>query len=231
MLSPGLPSVTAAFDRLRQEESGQGLLGHCNKWLSSESDDDGETILDYIHQHRLLAPERASESMSAILGYSGESDMCDQITCALLKNPGAQKTLAEGLKASPTTIYDTMFARGDDSADGITDVVLNPTAWNSEADRIAAERDIFQLALAQLMQAGEDYPDRAMKSISRLLGAEYQNLHGLIDQDGFGVILEQLDIREDQVRGSWYLAAHRYGQNSGKIISENFQRSIDLDLA
>ncbi|KAE9975459.1 hypothetical protein BLS_002584 [Venturia inaequalis] len=199
MLSPGLPSVTEAFDRLRQEESGQGLLGHCNKWLASHSDDDGEIVLDYIHQHRLLAPERASESMSAILGYKGESDMCDQITSALLKNPGAQKVLAEGLKAGPTTMYSTLFERGDDSADGITDVVLNPSAWNSEADRIAAERDIFQLALAQLMHAGEDYPDRAMKSISRLLGAEYHNLNGLIDQDGFGVILEQLDIREDQV--------------------------------
>ncbi|TID21637.1 CRO1 protein [Venturia nashicola] len=199
MLSPGLPSVTAAFDRLRQEESGQGLLGHCMKWLDSETDDDGEIILDYIHQHRLLAPERASESMSAILGYRGDSDMCDQITCALLKHPGAQQVLAEGLKVSPTAIYSTLFERGDDSADGITDVVLNPAAWKSEADRIAAERDIFQLALAQLMHAGEDYPDRAMKSISRLLGAEYRNLNGLIDQDGFGVILEQLDIREDQV--------------------------------
>ncbi|QDS74487.1 hypothetical protein FKW77_006900 [Venturia effusa] len=198
-LSPGLPSVTAAFDRLRLEESGQGLLGLCEKWLSSKSDDDGEIVLDYIHQHRLLAPERAAESMSAILRYNGESDMCDQITRALLENPGAQKVLAEGLKESPTIMYSRLFERGDDSANGITDVILNPAAWSSEADRIAAERDIFQLALAQLMHAGEDYPDRAMKSISRLLGAEHKNLSGLIDQDGFGVILEQLDIREDQV--------------------------------
>lgn len=208
MLSPGLPSVTAAFERLRQEESGHGLLGHCSKWLASKSDDDGERILDYIHQHRLLAPERASESMSAILGYRGDSDMCDQITCALLKNPGAQKVLAEGLKLSPTAMYSLLFERGDDSADGITDVVLNPAAWNSEADRIAAERDIFQLALAQLMHAGEDYPDRAMKSISRLLGAEYRNLNGLIDQDGFGVILEQLDIRENQVGSCAAITLH-----------------------
>lgn len=226
MLSPGLSSVMAAFDRLRQEEGGQGLLGHCNKWLASETDDDGEIVLDYIHQHRLLAPERASESMSAILNYKGESDMCDQITAALLKNPGAQKVLAEGLKASPTTMYSKLFERGDDSANGITDVVLNPAAWKSEADRIAAERDIFQLALAQLMHAGEDYPDRAMKSISRLLGAEYQNLSGLIDQDGFGIILEQLDIREDQV-GSFQccLTMHQLRQISG-----HFQKVFCPDI-
>jgi hypothetical protein len=66
-----------------------------------------------------------------------------------------------------------------------------------------------------MMRAGEDYPERAMKSISRLLGAEYQNLNGLIDSDGFGVILEKLDIREGKVlRGQATLATAKLFEQS-----------------
>jgi protein unc-45 len=214
-ICPGNPSVTAAFERLKQEESGKGLVALCKKWLASENDDDGEIVLDYIHQHLIIAPEVAAESMIAMLGYHGQSDMADQITGKLLKNPGALRTLARRLKAEPTITYRHLYDRGDDSSNGCTNMLLNSTVWDSEEDRIAAERDVFQLALAQMMRAGEDYPERAMKSISRLLGAEYQNLNGLIDSDGFGVILEKLDIREGKVlRGQATLATAKLFEQS-----------------
>jgi hypothetical protein len=50
-----------------------------------------------------------------------------------------------------------------------------------------------------MMLAGQDYPERGMKVISRLLGAESHHLNGLIDADGFDVILSQLDLRAPNV--------------------------------
>jgi hypothetical protein len=194
-VDPGNPNVEAAWDRLKQEESGKGLISLCKKWLASENDDDGEIALDYIHQHE-ISSEVAEEAMIAMLDYHGESDMADQIIGQLLKNPGAQKPLAKRLKDEPTITFRHIYERGDDSSNGCTNLLLNPAVWDSEKDRIAAERDVFQLALAQMMRAGEDHPERAMRSISKLLGAESQNLKGLIDSDGFDVILEKLDIRE-----------------------------------
>lgn len=213
--SPGLPSIQAAFDRLRQEESGQGLLEHCKTWIASDSDDDGEVVLDYLHRHRITVPEIAAESLTLLLDYSGESDMADQITGELLKNPRAQEKLGEHLHANPTMVYTHLYERGEDSANGITDLILNKAAWASQQTRVIVERDVFQLALAQLMKAGEDNPERAMKYISRVLSVEYQNLNGLIDSDGFGVILEQLDLREAKVlRGQATLATAKLIEQS-----------------
>jgi hypothetical protein len=199
-------SVKAAWDTLKEEESGKSLVSLCKNWIETGSDDDGEITLDYIHHHQ-ISFDVAKEAMEAMLDYNGDSDMADQITGALLKNPGARKPLAARFKEHPTIAFGKIFERGDDSMNGLTDLLLDPSCWQSEKDRIAAERDVFQLALAQMMSAGEDNPGRAIKSLSRLLGAEATNLTGIIDADGFDVILSTLDIRLPTVlRGQATLA-------------------------
>ena len=198
--------IKESWKSLKLEETGNSLVPLCKNWIVSKSDDDGEVTLDYIHQ-RQISSEVAEEAMKVMLKYKGDLDMADQISGALLKNPGARKQLASHLKEQPTITFDLIFERGDDSMNGSTDVLLDSSAWQSDADRIAAERDVFQLALAQMMHAGEDNPGRAMKAISRLLGAEAPNLKGIIDADGFDVILANLDIRLPTVlRGQATLA-------------------------
>ena len=197
-IDPENENVRKVWDLVRQEEQGHSLVKYCNKWLAHEKDDDGEEALDYMHRHQ-LSSEAAEEAMEVMLQYSGEADMADEITGELLKHLGAQKPVAKALIEQPTITFNLMFDRGDDSMSAITSMMLDKASWPSEKERIAAERDAFQLALAQMMLAGQDYPERAMKVISRLLGAESHNLNGLIDADGFDVILSQLDIRAPNV--------------------------------
>lgn len=197
-INPENESVKKAWDLLRQEEQGHSLVKYCQKWMAHQKDDDGEEALDYIHRHQ-LSSEAAEEAMEVMLQYTGDADIADQITGELLKHPGARKPIARALIQQPTIAFNKMFERGDDSMGAITMMLLNKASWPSEEKRIAAERDAFQLALAQMMMAGQDYPERAMKTISRLLGAESHNLNGLIDADGFDVILSQLDIRAPNV--------------------------------
>jgi hypothetical protein len=191
--------VEAAFERLKLEESGAGLVALCKKWVALQSDDDGEIVLDYMNQHLMIAPDVGREAMMVMQEYHGESDMADQITGPLLKNPGARKLLAEHFKAAPTATYNQLYERGGDSIDCLNSLILNPASWGSEEDRIAAERNLTMLALAQMMKAGQDHPGRAISSIVKLLSAEHENLKGnIFDADAFGVILEKLDIREDK---------------------------------
>ena len=197
-IEPENESVKRGWDLLRREEQGNSLVTYCEKWLEQQNDEDGEEALDYMHLHQ-LSSEAAEEAMNVMLQYTGDSDMADQITGELLKHQGAQKPVARALIEQPTITFNKFFDRGDDSMNGVTDMLLDATAWPSEQERIAAERDAFQLALAQMMLAGQDFPERAMKVISRLLGAESRHLNGLIDADGFDVILCQLDLRAPNV--------------------------------
>ena len=197
-IDPQNEQVKQAWEEIKQEERGEVFVSLCQRWIEHLRDADGEEALDYIHHHQ-ISPEVAEEAMGVMLQYSGDSDMADQITGQLLKLHGARQSLAKELEKHPTMTFNKMFDRGDDSMDGITDLLFDKTAWPTETVRIAAERDAFQLALAQTMHAGQDHPERAMKQISRLLGLESSNLKGLIDADGFDVILSQLDIREPDV--------------------------------
>src|SRR5579871_14886 len=197
-IEPENESVKKGWDLLRLEEQGDSLVKYCEKWLAHQNDDDAEEALDYMHHHQ-ISFEAAKEAMNVMLQYTGDSDMADQITGELLKHQGARIPVAQALIEQPTITFNKFFDRGDDSMNGVIDMLLDAASWPSEHERIAAERDSFQLALAQMMLAGQDFPERAMKVISRLLGAESHHLNGLIDADGFDVILCQLDLRAPNV--------------------------------
>jgi len=197
-IDPENENVKKAWDLVRQEEQGHSLVKYCQKWLAHQKEEDGEEAVDYMHRHQ-LSFEVAEEAMEVMLQYNGEADIADEVTGELLKHAGARKPVARALIDQPTITFNQMFDRGDDSMSAITTMMLEKISWPTEKERIAAVRDAFQLALAQMMHAGQDYPERAMKVISRLLGVESHNLNGLIDADGFDVILSQLDIRAPNI--------------------------------
>jgi hypothetical protein len=194
-IDPENSQVKEAWKTVQDSISGSDLPDLCRKWIKSQEDDDIEKALDYLIKHPASSDDVLSEAADILMQYSGESDFADELTGKLLSYLPAQKVLARELKATPTITFNKMFERGDDSMNGQSDLLLDTKPWESEADRIAAERDVFQLCLAQLMKAGQDFPERAMRAISRLLGAEAQNLNGLMDSDGFDVILSNFDIR------------------------------------
>ncbi|KAF2667737.1 ARM repeat-containing protein [Microthyrium microscopicum] len=200
-------TVKEAWEKLRKEDDGPALPALAQKFLASGDDTDGYALNDYLVKHPSATQENLSKTMEILMKYTGDEDIADETTGALLKTSGARDVLAAALIKTPTVTFNTIFERGDDSSDGQTDMLLDPKSWPTEKDRIAAERDVFQLCLAQLMKAGQDFPERAMKALSRLLGAEAKNLNGLIDADGFDVICSNFDIRLPQtLRGFATLA-------------------------
>lgn len=212
-LAPESGKVRAAWAAARDEEKKSPLAEACRRWVevrraenekrkqdggqkSRESDADGETALQYVTDDaRQLTGDEATTAMTCLLDFEDEDDAADRVTAELFKYPVARKAVAERLQESPSPAFKRLFVRGDRTADGVVRTLLDETAWPSAAVRIVAMRDIFMLALAKLMEAGLDYPERTMRMISTLLAHDVANLNGIIDGDSFDVILNALDIR------------------------------------
>ncbi|KAF2495848.1 CRO1 protein [Lophium mytilinum] len=193
-IAPQNQKVKAAWVYLKEEESKSPLLDICTQWVHSRDENDGEKALKEIKGVR-LTNEVAEHAMSILNAYKGECDTLDHVTGELLKYQTAQNVLATFIKDHPTEAYYQFFERGDDSMDGLLQVLLNRAAWPTDATWIQGHRDSFMLSLAMMMEEALDHPERAMKAIARLLAAHASHLKGIIDSDSFDVILAALDIR------------------------------------
>lgn len=141
-----------------------------------------------------------------------ERDIQDGIISSLLRESNAAKrTVAKQLRESPTKTFNEFYEIGDGSANGLTKVVLDVSSWPIESERVACERDVFQLFLAKLMEAGHDLDGRALQGIARLLATDSEKLHGLLDEETFCTILICLDNRLPiEVRSQATLATAKY---------------------
>lgn len=168
----------------------------------------------------------------------------DGIVAGLLREaPAAKVALAKKLHDNTTMVaFEEIFRLGDGSSNGMTDVLLDPAAWSSESVREECEKDVFQLYLAKLIQVGDEDNGRAMKGIARLLAADTERLHTLIDGETFDVILSSLDYRNTvQVRSQATLVTAKYleaSKDEGQKTLTQFvasrvtrQRNEDLVLA
>lgn len=173
-----------------------------------------------------------------------DAEIQDGIVAGLLREaPAAKVALAKKLHDNTTMVaFEEIFRLGDESSNGMTDVLLDRAAWSSESIREECEIDVFQLYLAKLIQVGDEENGRAMKGIARLLAADTERLHTLIDGETFDVILSSLDYRNTvEVRSQATLVTAKYliasGDNGQKTLT-NFvasrvtrQKNEDLVLA
>ncbi|KAF1984659.1 CRO1 protein [Aulographum hederae CBS 113979] len=206
-IAPEHPGLRSAWEELQgsSEDGHQSPLSRlCKSWahLGDDAQQHGEAALNFIKTHE-LSPRLAQQAFGIISTTSVPAStqfimatvMSDQLHGALLANTASRSLLALQMKAQPTMTFRKYWDRGDESVDGLIATLLDQAAWPSENTRIEAERDVFQLSLAEMMDAGVDTPERAMKAIARLLALESSHLNGIIDVDGFDVILSSLDVR------------------------------------
>ncbi|KAF2704497.1 CRO1 protein [Pleomassaria siparia CBS 279.74] len=193
-IAPDHPKIKAGWLALKEEEGKSELLAVCRTWARSQDEEDGEKALRLI-KGQSLSKEEATQAMEILYDFKGEDDILDHVTGELLMNSGAQAWLAKEVQERPTQIYYELFERGDDSIDGLLKVLLNRAVWTSDETFLQGHRDMFMLSLAMMMEEALDHPERAMKGIGTLLAAHAEHLKGIIDADGFDVILSSLDIR------------------------------------
>lgn len=139
-------------------------------------------------------------------------DIQDGIVSSILRESTAAKlAVVQQLREYTTKTFNEFYEIGDGSAKGVTMVVLDVSSWPNESERDACERDVFQLYLAKLMEAGHDLDERALQGIARLLAADAENLHSLLDEETFCAVLTSLDNRLPvEMRSQATLATAKY---------------------
>ncbi|KAK4976619.1 SWI5-dependent HO expression protein 4 [Elasticomyces elasticus] len=205
-LAPENEGVKNTWYLLQQAEQKSPLLIQLKKYLEQKSQQDGEDALRYVRHHQVQANE-AENAMNLLLESPGLETLDDKLTGALLQRPAAQSLLASRVSVAPTVIFEQLWQRGEESFSGLLAVVLDGSAWRRQDDRSSAQRDVFQLAIGKMMDAGLEHPERAMQAIARLLAVTAKTLQDLINQDVFDVVLSALDVREPPALRSQALLA------------------------
>lgn len=226
-LAPQNRKVKDAFLQIQSQESVHILKRLCSRFVLEADAQAGKDALNYLARSGQVPPDIAEECFTLVLGgldIDG-NDTQDGIISALLRQSlAARTTLAKQLQESTTVAFDKIYEIGDDSANQIVTVVLDPPAWASDSVRWTCEHDVFQLFLAKLMGIGHDL--RALKGISRLLATNAAKLSGLVDEHIFSAILVCLDNRLPiEVRSQATLATAKYleaAEDKGQLTLSNF---------
>ena len=245
-LAPENPEVKAAFDKIQSDDSINVLVRLCRRFSQENDLEAGKEALRYLNGNRAEISESGSgECISLIVGKDdgGEASIQDDIASLLLqKYPGAKAYLAKRLEGSVTDAFREVYNIGDGSANGMVNVVLDPTPWSTKSTREVCERDVFQLFVAKLMETGHDHDGRALKGIARLLAAGAERLQSLIDEDVFDSFLTSLDNQlPTGIRSQATLATVRFldvSKETGQVYLSRFittrvarQTNDDLVLA
>ncbi len=207
-------NIGAAWKALKQEEGESELVQACRRWVADQKEQDGKHALRVLATQP-VAPDDAVEALKLLANVHDEATASDAITGALLSSPSAHKYLANYFSDQPTNVFEQLWVRGEESFDGLIKVLLDPTAWSTNETRLASQKDALQLCLAKLMDVGVEHPERAMKAIACLFSLDVPCLHGVVDGDGFEVIMEALDIRQPvALRSQATLATAKFFERS-----------------
>lgn len=241
-IAPQNAKVKEAIREIQSHEPIHILQQQCARFILENDAQAGKDALDYLASSGNVPPDIAEDCLALVLKGKNTSERATQngIIARLLRDSSAARAaLATRLQQSPTLVFSEIYEIGSDASSGIATVVLDSSVWSKEATRDACERDVFQLFLAKLMEAGHDLDGRALRGISKLLATDAEKLHVLLDEDTFSAILGCLDYRLSvEVRSQATLVTAKYleasedkGQlNLSKFISTRVARHNGEDL-
>jgi hypothetical protein len=209
------PDVQAAFLKLHHGQNDSPLLALCRRYALYHDPKAGDEAAEYVKGAGLqISGPAAVECLKLVLEtpHSSLSPAQDVIISQLARqNRNVREYFASELLSSTTEFFDNIYDRGDDAANCLRTIVLDPHLWPSEETRLQVEDDLFQLLLAKLMESGHDLDGRALRGIALLLMADVSRLGVFIDQQSFDAILSSLDVRlPTDVRGQAIIVVSKY---------------------
>ncbi len=246
-LAPDNANVKEAVNQIQKDDGQLGLRQLCTKFAQENDKEAGRSAIQYLNRSAEVSAEVARDCIGLILDDGADTDISirDEILAGLLreslaaKNAIARRLLGGHGGSDTTAAFELIYNIGDGAASGIVAVILDPSAWSEEATRANCEKDVFQLFLAKLLQAGSDQNGRAMRAIARLLAADASALHELMDEITVDTILNTLDYRNStEIKSQGTLAIAKYleaSESKGqaaltKYVTSRVARQQNADL-
>jgi hypothetical protein len=194
-LDPDNAKVKEAWLELQKQEQTGDLLQSIRIYIKHGSEDEGQKALLLLKQRR-IAPSEANEITRLLLDSATQSKLLDELTGTLLRvSDDARKALAARFQKPISELFEHLFDRGEASFKALAALPFDETVWMSKEDQKTAQRDVFRLSIAKLIDAGTDHLEWPMQTIARQLSVAPANVSSLIDDDVFEVVLMSLDIR------------------------------------
>lgn len=196
-LDPEHEQVKEAWLVLQKREETGDVLNLISNYLQNGRESDGQKAIQALKQRRVPQAE-AEEAIRLLLQPAKQADLLDSLTATLLYvSLDTRKVLAEKLWTPFSELFDRLFERGEESFKALATLVFDEAVWTSKDKQITAQKDLFRLGVAKLMDVGVDHLERPMQLIARQLSIAPDNVKNLVDEDIFDVVLVCLDIRRE----------------------------------
>lgn len=223
--------VRDALAALQKREQTGDALQLLRSYLASGPELDGEKAVQALRQKELPQDE-AKQALELLLTATGDKDLLDSLTGALLwKSTAARKDVAARFKKPVTELFTLLFERGEESLKAFSSISLDGGLWESKEAQKRAQNDVFRLCIAKLMDVDIDRPDRLMQAVARQLAVAPENVKEVIDDDVFEVVLNSLDIRlQAKLRSQAMLATSKIlevtGEQGGTMFGQYLANKV-----
>ena len=227
-IEPNNVKVKEAWVTLQSRSETRDGLQSIRDYLGSKTDEDGKKALQALKEGP-LGPDDAFEAVNLLLSADSEDlASLDPLTATLITGQKhARKAVASKIAESATDVYELAYVKGDDAFNAFASIPLDDAVWTSKDAQLTAQQDLFRLNVATLMEAGVDYPERAMRAIARQAAVAPANITALFDEDAFDVVLQSLDLRRPQtMRSQAMLAVSKMLEAKGKQGEHVFSQYV-----
>lgn len=212
-------NVQAALLALHQGQSSSPLVDYCRRYAHYHDVKAGRDAIQFLKtaQSGDLG-DAAVECLNLILEEKpSKLDASQDTIIAELSrtSPPVRKFFVKSLTEKTTEFFEDIYERGDEAANCLRLIVLEPRLWQDEQTRLRVEDDLFVLFFAKLLESGHDHDGRALRGITLLLLSDTQRLYHHIDEDAFDALLTSLDLRlPPDVRGQATLVIAKFMEMS-----------------
>ena len=182
---------------LQQSETASRLSDLCVQYTEHGNEAKAKEALEHLEQRPQLTDDEGRRCAEEVLLHRGKpNDTLDTLTGALLSaSKSARKFLAERLTEQPTNTFLLLWDRGERSFGNVAPTVTDKSLWSTIAVQEKVVREVFQLALSQLLAPGQDHAECAITCVARLMATESKAVLNIIDSDTFEIITPFLDVR------------------------------------
>ncbi|KAI5362655.1 putative armadillo-like helical, UNC-45/Cro1/She4, central domain-containing protein [Septoria linicola] len=223
-LDPENARVKDALVALEKRERTGDAINLLRSYLGTGPSGDGEKALHALRQKHLPKQE-AEEALSLLLDRPQREpralDLLDTLTATLIyRSKDVQHVLMLKFNKPVTELFELLYERGPESLKAFCTTPLNEALWDAKESQARAQRDLFTLCIAKLMDSDVRHPERLMQVVARQLAVAPTNIEAIIDVDVLEVILDSLDIRLDQASRSQAMLATSKALESTKEKGE-----------
>ncbi|GAB7362290.1 hypothetical protein MBLNU230_g2308t1 [Neophaeotheca triangularis] len=210
----------------KRDQGGGSPVQLLNDYVISKKDDDGEKALQTLRQ-KSFSQDEVKEIFSILQKADDDLSLLDRLTGTVLSSSSqAKQHVAAQMLDRATDTFEEFSSRGKESFTAFVALILDASVWQDKQAHITAQKDLFRLCVASVIEAGEEHPEYSMRAIARQLAAAPEPIRDILDQDVFDVVLSSLDIRlEQSLRSQAMLATTKLleiSRDKGESIFSNF---------